>query len=354
MIRFMRNTFSAFLTILICALVLIFSGAIFNGVVNSINLCLCTLIPSMYCFMVLANIIEASSLSSAVGNIFTPLAKYIFKINRECFTVFLLSLLGGYPVGARLIAKKVKAGEISLKTAQRMMYYCVNCSPAFLISGVSAVLWHNIKSGVIIYLSQVAVSFLFGAVTGLFNKDKQSLESNMPSKSSASHILVSSVNDATRSMIIICSYVLLFGGIFAFLDLLPIDNGILLVIKGFSEVTIGCQLAGGLPEFLSFIAVSAFTSFGGICVILQISAITKGSKINMFKFLISKVIYSLICTLVAVSIFLREDHSVECFSQPVLQNCKFYSVSPISSLMLIFLGIMMLFLSTKSAKIKLK
>lgn len=65
--------------------------------------------------------------------------------------MILLSLIGGYPVGAKMLAAKSAAGAAGSRTAERLLCFCVNCSPAFLIAGVGIPYFHSVEVGCVLW-----------------------------------------------------------------------------------------------------------------------------------------------------------------------------------------------------------
>lgn len=339
------------LTATVCAICLIYSKYTFDGISSGIQICITTLIPSMFCFMVISNFIANSSLCSILSRPFRPLARHLFKLDDRLFTVFLLSLLGGYPVGAKLLADKIRSGEIPVQTGQRMIYFCVNCSPAFIISGAAMVLWNSLALGAMIYASQVITCFVIAFACG-FKKNILTVQDKKTATPPCSVALVQAVNNATKSMGIVCSFVVVFCAFFPFVNLLPLSDTAGTVLKGLLEVISGCQMIRDLPLVTSVLLVALFTSFGGICVHLQIMALLNGTGIKMGRFLLSRVCYTALSMGITwIGIQLLKP-AVSCFNQIKSVSYHFYSVSPVSSLFLIFLAIMLLMLASSKKQCK--
>ena len=65
-----------------------------------------------------------------------PFFKVVFGLSPGGAYVFLLGLLTGYPMGAKLTADLYYAGKISRQEAEYLLTFCNNPSPAFLITYV--------------------------------------------------------------------------------------------------------------------------------------------------------------------------------------------------------------------------
>ncbi|WP_195542721.1 hypothetical protein [Massiliimalia timonensis] len=339
-----------------CCLIacILLSADLTQGISQGIHLCLNSLIPSLYFFMILSNLIMNSRLCQVLARPFRFLSRKVLHLDDSLFTIFLLSMLGGYPIGAKLVADQIKQGNITPQTGRYLLNFCVNCSPAFLMSYLSVRLWGNIGPGFLIYLSQILSALLIAVFTGLRHpcKIEKSVSLSAP-KLSSSAVFVSSVNQATHTMGIICSFVVVFCAAFPILDRLLSSYGTLSIwLKGLLEVTAGCQNLSELSAYSSILAASLFTSFGGVCVFLQITALISGTGISIIKWLLWRIPYTLLSVGITYLGILLFPQSLSCFgtSQGAFE-AKWFTVSPAASVSMIVTAGVLLFLSVpKSVK----
>ena len=142
-------------------LLLFFSKEITQGIQNGIDICLSLMIPSTFLFLILTDILSRSRAGRVLARPFSFLSK-IFKIRPCDIDIVILSLIGGYPVGARILADRVKSGMIDHRSASRMLAFCVNSSPAFLYTGVGISIFHSAAVGIIFLLSSLLACFITG------------------------------------------------------------------------------------------------------------------------------------------------------------------------------------------------
>lgn len=337
---------------------IVFSAELAEGIRRGLDLCWRLLIPSTFLFLAVSNFLTSTPAGDWIARPFAPLSR-LLRIPRPAMTIVVLSLVGGYPVGAKLLTDAVRRGALPARTADRMLAFCVNCGPAFLITGIGVGIFRNLSSGVVIYLSQIIACLAVGCLSGIgkaadpWNAPRTGTASGPPSPS---RTLVCSVNEATRTMATICAFVTAFSALLSAASLplsrLPGDAGRL--VFGLLEVTAGCS---GLPELTAcnpLLAAVVFTAFGGICVILQICAILHGSGISLRTFLLWRIPYTLISLGVSELLFCCLPGTVPALSANHALSCGWYSVSPAATIFLAFLCIMLLFFSRKSDKIKRK
>ena len=182
-----------------------------------IQICLNSLIPSLFFFMALSSFLMQSGIGDKMFYpLCYPLSK-MFRIEKKFVPIFCFSLLGGYPIGPKLIADAISKKEMSPKTGARMLAFCVNCGPAFLISAVSVPIFHNYRIGMIVYLSQILSAFCIGCLLGRKKTEspfsKVLTQNQQYAHLSFSNEFVIAVQTSVKSMALICAFVVAFTGI---------------------------------------------------------------------------------------------------------------------------------------------
>lgn len=333
--------------------VIFFSKEISAGIRNGISLSANLLIPSMFFFMIFSNIMLNSKGKLLLSFPFRFLCKILYISEFE-LSILILSLIGGYPVGAKLLHRAIANGEIEAKRASSLLCFCVNCGPAFLISGVGVSIIGSASFGIILFISQIAACLVVAFFTGrVYRKSDISPTPSKvaPKPASFPVLLVTSVKDAIGAMCTICGFVLAFSACMPIFKLLLEATPFAVIFEGLLEVTAGCSSLSSVPPNQAVILAAVFTAFGGICVLLQVYAIQSGSKMNFRPFLIWRILYISVSVFVTWLLCTCFPLPLECFS--VIESQKeIWSVSPLASGFLSLLCIMLLFFSRKSYKMK--
>ena len=122
----MKRFFSA-VTAACCAAigaVLVINGkAAAQGTAEGISLCLNTVIPSLFCFMVLTGFLVQSGIYRLLSLPLAPVAKHLFFLPSDTASIILLSFVGGYPMSAKAISDLLACRRISFSCAQRMLLF---------------------------------------------------------------------------------------------------------------------------------------------------------------------------------------------------------------------------------------
>lgn len=99
------------------------------------------LIPSLFPMTVCTMFIMGSGAFSGLKRV-SHVTQKLFHLSSDEFITVILSLIGGYPVGAKLLNEAVREKRISAEKAGLMLCYCVNSGPAFAVSAVGAYIKH--------------------------------------------------------------------------------------------------------------------------------------------------------------------------------------------------------------------
>ena len=279
-------------------LVLIFDSRLaVEGARAGLDLCIRTVIPSLFPFFVLSGM-----LNGALGGTSSRLLQRIagfFGIPSAGASVLIPAVLGGYPVGAKAVGDLYYQKRISRKEAERMLAFCSNTGPSFLFGMVSGffpesryiwVLW-------LIHLASAGLTAL--TIPG---KTAEKSDSVPISGEANGNIL----SGAARAMGMVCCWVLLFRMILTFLEnwlLWMLRVWVQVALSGFLELTNGCCGLALIPDSdLRFVLCSCMLAFGGICVLLQTASVTSGlSLLPYCKGKLHQTLYSFLLSCAMVS-----------------------------------------------------
>ncbi len=262
-----------------------------EGVQKGIEMCIYILIPSMYPFMFLSGFIVNSGLAEKSGKLFSFFTEKAFCLPGCCSAAIIMSMVGGIPVGASMVTEMHKKGYITTNQSKRMLLFCINPGPAFVISTVGHYMTGNKSIGIILYASLVLSSLTVGFLSRLVLTSDEPLTATASDnkKISFQNAVVTAVSESSRNMLNVCAWVVLFSCVCSLIELLPLSEGAGILITGITEMTKGCEKAA---ESMSLPAVAAVLGFGGICAHLQIMPAVTQMKLPLKYFFCSRIINS--------------------------------------------------------------
>lgn len=248
-----------------------------DGARQGIELCLKTVIPSLFPFFLLSILLTSSFMGSSL-TVMRPLGR-LCRIPSGAESILVSGFLGGYPVGAQVIASAYRAGQLQKNDAERMLSFCNNAGPAFLFGMVASMFprrWMAWALWGIHIASAILVSLLIPGNTG----KRVSLSSEKQVS------LSSTLSSAITVMASVCGWVVLFRVAISFLKrwvlwLLPAAAQV--AITGLLELSNGCcELLSISNADLRFLICSGMLAFGGICVTMQTMSVTSGLSLRYY------------------------------------------------------------------------
>lgn len=337
------NIFKAIGIFLLCITALLFSKECSKGAENGIGLCLSTLVPSLFPFMVLASYITESGLAEKIGRHLSWLTKPIFGLDGCFASAIILSLVGGYPVGAKTVNSLYKKGAASEIECKRAGLFLVCSGPGFLINFVGTQIYGSEKIGLILFGSQCVSVFIIGFVLKFFFRNKSNNNSNneiLFDTSQKGDALVKSVLDGARGMFAICAFVVLFSAFTEiFCSHITDEN----IQKPFLILTEVCNAVTAVSKDLPIEVVAFSAGFGGLCVHFQIFSALGDIKVNKMLFFFCRISQGLITALLTHLGIKLFSVTTDVFSTSTVENFSFFGGTALSGAALLFTALCFLY-----------
>lgn len=345
------TVFKALAALAVCVSILIFSESCSKGAFNGISLCLNVLVPSLFPFMAASSFIVKSGLAQKIGKPFGKITKALFGLSGSFAPVILLSMLGGYPVGAKGISELAKSGAVSHKEAAKAALFSVCAGPGFIINFVGQSLYNSKTIGLIILCSQIISVILLGIIINLFDKSKGEYcccakASYKPC--SVGTAVVESALDSSKGILGICAFVVLFSAFIEIIGQIISDNSAENMLCCLLEV---CSAVNRLSQNCTLEMTAFAIGFGGLSVHFQIFSALGNVSVNKLLFFCIRIIQGVITALLTHfgAIFLLGTSEV--FSTSKVESSQFYGGTVISAAVLIGVTICFLY-SIKAIKQK--
>lgn len=281
------------------------------GARRGLSVCAGVIIPSLFPFLILSSLLTALGFPRLLAKAVGPLMGTLFGVSGAAAAPLLLGLTGGYPVGAAATAELVKRGELSAEEGSRLLPFCNNTGPAFIVGAAGSGVFGSAKLGLLLYLchilAAVAVGLLFsiGKSRRQFEKTDLTLEVN-----SLAEALPESVKGAVSATLNICGFVVFFSVVTALLDalgafsgaagLLAVHLGMELrfaraLLAGFLELGGGISAMSGLAPAPANLALASFVlGFGGLSVQCQTLSAVGETDIKISRHFAGRLLHGLI------------------------------------------------------------
>lgn len=272
------------LCFLFCAafVLLFFSKRARQGAASGLELAESTVIPSLLPILIIFLTVMRCKAKIACERLFGFFSRFLFNLPDAAFSAVLFGLLGGYPTGALLTRELYDNADIDREQAQRMMCFDFCGGAGFIITAVGTVTYKSAKIGLILFLSNIISASLVGTALSFCKKRLKKSAFPPSGHLPLGDALTKACEQACKSVLNITAYIVFFSAI---CEIIKPDEKIIPLI----EITNGiCKNQFSLP------LVSAFASFGGLCIHLQIYPVLRRIKMKYSRFLLFRIICSAI------------------------------------------------------------
>lgn len=266
---------------------------------NSLVLCFDTIIPSLFPFFVCSGLLVYSGFCEAVSVLARPLMKPFFNVNENGSGAFILGIISGYPLGAVTACQLYESGYISKYEAERLLSFCNNSGPLFIMGAMGVCMYSSNKVGILLYMAHIMAALTSGIVFRFYKRNKHSAPKSVISHSEKglSHIYSTVMQNSLNSIITICGSIVFFGVVSNLaLAHLPIEPTIKSVISGILEMTGGAKSISSLNIGLAtkLVLTAIIVGFAGMCVHLQVMSTVSRYNLSLFPYILGKILHGIL------------------------------------------------------------
>ena len=332
-----KRNFFAIVFLLFTMCLLLFSKNNLPAIKNGLTLWATSVVPSLFPFFVATELLLHTTLIPFFGRILNKIMRPLFNISGCGAFGFIMGLISGYPVGAK-IASEFRTKNICSKTeCERLLSFTNNSGPLFIIGTVGISMFGNTLIGLLLLITHILASICVGIIFRFWKKDKsqnnslnyvaQKTNSEQVKISNLGKILSESITSSINTILMIGGFIVIFSsvisifnnsGIFNILSiflnpvlkLFNIDDSFCIpILTGFLEITNGIKQIASIPIksiSINIILTAFFLGFGGISVFLQVFSITSKTDLSIKPYIYGKILQGILAsifTFIAIQIF---------------------------------------------------
>lgn len=259
---------------------------------DALNLCINAVIPSLFPFFVISGILVKSGFVTVLGKVFSPVSRILFNQSGKGAVVFLIGVICGYPTGAKVISDIYREKGFSRDEAERLLAFCNNSGPLFLIGAIGTNMLANHNVGVALYIIHLFSAVFVGIILRNNKIETRKALCDISAKN-ISRAISESVESAVKTILNVCGYVVFFSILCAMAK-----NAFLISLL---EVTMGAKnlIACGFGDNLTFVLLSGIIGFGGICVLFQVQSAVCDAGLSLKFYVLGKTVQAVISMVLA-------------------------------------------------------
>lgn len=329
----LKKNIISLLFVLFALFLVLFSNSNLIACKNGLALWANSVIPSIFPFLVAAQLLSYTNVVDILSMRLNFLMRPLFNVPGCGAFPFIMGLISGYPVGAKIVSYLYENGQITKNEAERLLCFTNNSGPLFIISTVGASLYGSTTIGAILLFTHILASIIVGITLGLLSHKKtdNNLISSNYTKSNISdyshqatksvklsnlgEILGDSILSGIKTILMIGGFVTLFSVIISILKRTKVliifasiisntfhvnQELVLGLFTGIIEFTNGLSIISNIHLkniSINLILSSFLLGFGGISVTLQVLSIISKYKLSGRKYLYGKIFHGIIAAL---------------------------------------------------------
>ncbi len=292
-------------TIWLVFVLIMFPKSCIDAGLKGVFLCLDTVIPSLFPFFVCSGLITGLGMIKPFQKLFAPFMKPLFGVSGAGALPFVLGILSGYPVGAKCVADLYSKGCCSKSEGEKLLAFCNNSGPLFILGAVGAGMAENIELGRYLYIIHILSAFITGMIFKFYKSEEpETLALPKAEGEGLVKTILGAFTSATESIITVCGFVILFSVVGEALPKIGASS----IIHGLLEITGGAEKILNMPsDFnLRVSILSGVIAFSGFSVMLQVGSIIGKTNLSPKLYLMGKTVQGIIAyalSMLALKIF---------------------------------------------------
>ena len=287
---------------------------------KGMELCGDIIIPSLFPFFVCSGLLIYSGFCEILSKYLQPVMNPLFNVNGSGAAAFVLGIISGYPLGAITSCQLYEKNYLSEAEAERLLAFCNNSGPLFILGAVGISLYHSPKFGIILYLTHIFSAFITGIIFRFYKKDnfKAPLSPITIEENDMSQIFSTVLLNSIQSILTVCGAVLFFSVISNIIfDLFPPNENLRTILIGIFEFSTGINAISNAPfTIMQKMVISAgIVGFAGLSVHIQVMGIVSKYKLSLKPYIFGKIIQSSISIILSMIVLKFVTLDIQTFSK---------------------------------------
>ncbi len=304
---------------------LIFSSSNLPAIKKGLALWANSVVPSLFPFFVATELLMNTNFVNVLGRFFNKIMKPLFNIRGEGALGFIMGLISGYPVGAKIACDFRENNICSKEECERLLSFTNNSGPLFILGTVGISMFGNSTIGLLLLITHILACLTVGIIFRFwkFNSSSPDYVSTKSSNykkyknvtfSNLGDVLGKSITNSISTVLMIGGFVVIFSSIISILkasgilsslvlmfnpifNILHIDTSFIYgILTGLLEITNGISsiCSVNIREISVNIIITAFLlGFGGLSVLLQVLSITSKTDLSIKPYIFGKLLHGI-------------------------------------------------------------
>lgn len=168
-----------FILILFTICLIVFSKTNLTAAKNGLLLWANSIIPSLFPFFVATELLSHTNIIRILGYLLNRFMKPIFNVRGEGSFAFIMGIISGYPIGAKIASKFRQDGTCSKEECERLLSFTNNSGPLFIIGSVGITMFGNSTIGILLLITHLFASITVGMIFKFWKYNSATYFENM-------------------------------------------------------------------------------------------------------------------------------------------------------------------------------
>lgn len=353
--RYNKNNISKYIIIFILSIILVQIVSnpklSISSASEGLNLWFNLLVPSLFPFILISDLLVSFGFIDLFSKYLEPIMRPVFNVSGIGILPFSMSIMSGYPVGAKLTSKLRSMNSISKIEGERLICFSSTSGPLFIVGTVLLGMLGAPHLSSLMIIPHYLGSITLGLYMKFYKKGSEKKTNNYcigktPYKKSNNNysigfIISKSIKESLDSIAVIGGFVIIYSVVINILlssntfnliinkisMIIYVDENILKgLIAGIVEITNGCNIISKLniDIFDKILLLNSIIAWGGLSIHSQALAFISTTDIKPSIYLVSKMFHSILTSLYTYIGYLLfyKDRIVTTFTFPISRNIE--------------------------------
>lgn len=315
-----KNLIIPGLFVLFTICLVLFSSTNLSSAYNGLTLWSSTVIPSLFPFFVATELLSYTNIVNYLGIFFNRLMKPLFNVRGEGAFAFLMGIISGYPVGAKIACNFREFDTCSKEECERLLAFTNNSGPLFIIGTVGIKMFGSSTIGILLLITHILACITVGICFRFWKYNSSNFINttnfkmpnycNKVTVSNLGEVISKSITNSISTILNIGGFIVIFSVIisilknsnfpFLFKPILQLLHIPTVIFENFFlgiiEITNGIfaisQIA--LKKIsINIILTSFLLGCGGISILLQVWSIVSKTDLSIKPYIIGKILHGI-------------------------------------------------------------
>lgn len=323
----LRKNFFALLFLFFTFCLLIFSKSNLPAIKSALILWANSVVPSLFPFFVATELLMHTNIVNYLGILLNRYMKPLFNIRGEGSFAFIMGIISGYPIGAKIASDFRKNNICSKEECERLISFTNNSGPLFIVGTVGVLMFRNTTIGILLFITHLLACISVGIIFRFWKKNSsyeinsnnnfKKIENKTVNFYNLGDVLSDSITSSISTILLIGGFVVIFSSIISILktsgilnymsmlfspifNLINIDTDFIQpIITGFLEITNGINIISNIvcrKISINIIITAFLLGFGGISILLQVLSIISKTDLSIKPYVYGKILQGVLAS----------------------------------------------------------